>query len=135
MSHPSVEIVSFPPPSTRQFNIGVKMFTALLGCFFFGAMVCLGEPDDTPDAREEELYKEMGKIIMQNLGVKNPPKMTKEERRKRLPQSLIDLYNKEAKSLESKLEKRSNDTIRDFENEGLDIKDKFSHCRSISYPS
>ena len=121
MSHSLVDIVFIPSSSTRQFNIGVKMFIALLACFFFGATVCVGVSDETPDATpvQQELFKELGKVIMQTLGVKNPPMMSKQERRKHLPKSLVDLYNKEDNGSESKPEERSNTTFQDFENEGL----------------
>ncbi|KAL9978260.1 hypothetical protein ACROYT_G015758 [Oculina patagonica] len=74
--------------------LGLKMFVSLLWCLFFGVGTCLGVPNDHSDDKQQELNKALGKAILQELGLKDPPKVTKEQR-ENVPQHIINLYYKQ----------------------------------------
>ena len=94
------------------------MFIALLWCSFFGATICFGVPDGPSYTKQQELNDGLGKAILQELGLKHLPKVTKEQLEK-VPQYMIDLYNKRVRESESKGEERTDNTNQEFENRGL----------------
>lgn len=85
------------------------MLVTLLWCLFFGVTICLAVPNDPSDAKQQELHRALGKAILQELGLKDPPKVTREQR-ENVPQHMMDLYYKQVN------ESMSNG---EFENKGL----------------
>ena len=74
--------------------------------------MCLGIPDDSPDAKQQKLYEELGKVILKKLGLKTAPKVSKEQRNN-VPQFLIDSYENLIKKSDGKGDERSDNTTLD----------------------
>lgn len=89
-------------------------------CLFFGVTICQGVQGDSSDAKQQEFYDSIGKAILEELGLKYPPEVTKEQR-ENVPQHMMDLYNKQVSESESKGMERTDNTILELENRGLRI--------------
>ena len=77
----------------------MKMFIGLLCCLFFGARVCLGLPEDSSDANQQELTGSDDKVS----------------------QFLLDFYNKRANESEWDGEELFDSDIGELKNEGLQL--------------
>lgn len=78
-----------------------KMQIKLLCTLFFGATICLGAQNPSSDTKKQEVKKAMGKAILEILGLKTQPK-PKKGLKEKVPQFLLDFYDKQAKESESK---------------------------------
>ena len=58
------------------------MFTAPLWCLLFGATICLAVKDGSPDDNRQEMNKALGKQFLKMLGLKKPPNLSEEDKKK-----------------------------------------------------
>ena len=82
--------------------------------------MCLGvpEPASSP-AKQAEVKEAMEKAILKILGLKAPPK-PKKGLKEKIPQFILDLYNKQVnESMGTGEAEMSDSNNQEFENEGL----------------